>query len=98
MRFFCGRKGAATARALITLWTFIGFAFAGFGTWAVRAAWSEFKGMRDGIAQISAYVAADDERWKALRADLNDVKVDARALSDRVNGIDVRLARQEARP
>lgn len=79
MRFFCGRKGAATARALITLWTFIGFAFAGFGSWAVRAAWAEFKGMRDGIAQVGAYLAADDERWKVMRADLGEMKADTRA-------------------
>lgn len=98
MRFFCGRKGAATARALITLWTFAGFASGGFASWAAREAWSEFKGMRAGIAQIDAYIAADDERWKALRADLNDVKAGEHALAERVNGIDVRLARQEARP
>jgi len=97
MRFFCGRRGAATARALITLWTFAGFAFGGFASWAAREAWAEFKALRAGVAQINAYIAGDDERWKALRGDLNDVKADTRALAERVNGIDVRLARQEGK-
>jgi hypothetical protein len=30
MRFFCDRRGAATARALITLWEVVGSAFSGF--------------------------------------------------------------------
>lgn len=95
MRFFCGRRGAATARALITLWTFAGLALGGFASWAAREAWSEFKAMRAGIAQINAYIAGDDARWQALRDDLNEVKADARDLTERVNGIDVRLAREE---
>ena len=97
MRFFCGRRGAATARALITLWTFAGFAFGSFATWAAREAWAEFKAMRADLAQINTYIAGDSERWAALRSDLNDVKTDTRELADRVNGIDVRLARQEGK-
>lgn len=97
MRFFCGRKGAAMARALIMLWTFAGLAFGGIGTWVLRAAWSEFRGMRADIAQIDAYIAGDAARLQALRSDLDDVKGDTRALTERVNGIDVRLARQEAK-
>ena len=95
LRFFCGRKGAAMARALITLWTFAGFVFGGFGTWAIRAAWTEFRAMRTDIAAIDAYIAGDDARWQALRSDLDGVRADTRALDARVNGIDVRLARQE---
>ena len=97
LRFFCGRRGAATARALITLWTFVGVAFGGFASWAAREAWAEFKALRAGVTQINAYIAGDDERWKALRGDLNDVKADTRVLTERVNGIDVRLARQEGK-
>lgn len=95
LRFFCGRKGAAMARALITLWTFAGFVFGGIGTWAIRAAWTEFRAMRTDIAAINAYIAGDDARWQALRSDLDDVRDDTRALGNRVNGIDVRLAREE---
>lgn len=95
LRFFCGRKGAAMARALITLWTVAGFVFGGVGTWAIRAAWTEFRAMRADIALINVYIASDDARWQALRSDLDDVRDDTRTLAARVNGIDVRLARQE---
>ncbi len=96
-RFFCGRRGAATARALITVWTFAGLGLGTFASWAAREAWTEFKALRADIARIEVYLAGDDARWRALRDDVSDVKADARDLAQRVNGIDVRLARQEGR-
>jgi hypothetical protein len=97
MRFFCGRRGAATARVLITVWTFAGLGLGSVLTWAAHEAWLEFKGMREGIVAIGNHIARDEERWSSIREDMSDVKASARELADRVNGIDVRLARQEGR-
>lgn len=96
-RFFCGRRGAAMARMMIAFWTIAGTGFLGFATWAANEAWSEFKGLRAGVSEIHAFIAGDDERWKAMRHDLDGVSGDMKLLGERVNGIDVRLARQEGR-
>ncbi len=97
LRFFCGRKGAATARALISAWSVIGVPCAGALLWIASEAWSEFKAMRQSLGQIERYVAGDAERWTAIRGDLGDVKSATSTLTERVNAIDVRLARQEGR-
>ncbi len=95
MRFFCGRKGAAAARMLISFWSIFGTVFVSGTAWVLKEALDEFKAVRAGVVQIQQYTATDAERWRALREDLSEVKTTAHDLADRVNGIDVRLARQE---
>lgn len=96
-RLYCGRRGITTMKALITFWTIAGTVLGGFTTWMGREAWREFSEVRTTLRNIELYMSADDARWRALHDNIVDLKADGRDLADRVNGIDVRLARQEGR-
>jgi hypothetical protein len=97
LRFFCSRRGAAIARAMITAWCAAGGLLGGLLLWIGSEGYQEFKAMREAVHRIEAHIAGAAEASNAVRADIVEIKETTRELSGRVNGIDVRLARQEGR-
>jgi hypothetical protein len=98
LRFFCSRRGAAMARAMITAWCAAGSLLGGVLLWIGSEGYQEFKATREAVHRIEKYIAGAAEAGTAMRADIGELKEAAKDLTQRVNGIDVRLARQEGRP
>lgn len=98
LRFFCTRKGIATAGALISAWSVVGVFFAGGVGLVANEIWAEFKAMRSGIQMIERHITAANEREAAMRAGYADLKQDAHELRATVNDHERRLYRIEGRP
>jgi len=97
LRFFCSRRGAAIARAMITAWCAAGGLLGGLLLWIGSEGYQEFKATREAVHRIETYIAGAVAAGNAVRADIGELKEAAKELAGRVNGIDVRLARQEGR-
>jgi hypothetical protein len=97
LRFFCSRRGAAMARAMVTAWCAAGGLLGGVLLWIGSEGYQEFKATREAVHRIETYIAGAAEAGVAMRADIGEVKEAAKDLTRRVNEIDVRLAREEGR-
>lgn len=100
-RFFCGRRGAATARALITVWTFVGVPLGGAIVWVGREAIDEFRDLKDAVRDLQLYVAADtvrgDNRDRALAAALSNVIETKTDLTARIGRAETNIADHDRR-
>lgn len=97
LRFFCTRRGIATAGALISAWSVVGVFFAGGIGIVANEIWAEFKAMRVGIQMIEKHITAANEREAAMRAGYADLKQDAHELRAVVNDHERRIYRMEDR-
>lgn len=100
-RFFCGRRGAATARALITAWTFVGVPLGGAIVWIGNQAVAEFRDLKEAVRELQLYVAADtvrgDTRDRALAAAISSVIETKNEMAGRIGRAEADLADHDRR-
>lgn len=96
MRFFCSRKGAATARAAMMMCAAALPVMATVGGWMISEAWKDFIKTKDSINRIELYVAGAVVRGQGWEKRLVGLEDGYKVLDHRVDDIDRRLFRAEA--
>lgn len=98
LRFFCSRQGAATARALISVWSVVGIATAAGAGWVVTEFWSDWKAMKSSIIRAEMTQIGAAARHDAVSLDVGEIKVDMKEVRRDLNDHERRIYRMEGRP
>lgn len=97
MRFFCSRRGAATARAAMMLCALILPVGGTVGGWMISKVWDEFIDTKKSMNRIELYVAGAVVRGQGWEMRLGRLETDDRLIDTRLDDHERRIYRMEGR-